>query len=145
MKNKNINDLLFDYFSNTKTYVRTILDILPEEEVPSRKKAIIIELFNCMLYTLSQEELKEIVNISRLYNEQIALKSSNEVLVQARFIYKNFLDKMLFDSSNRRLYFGIMNECIKVSADYYQNSTELEKNNLYYEINYNTIGNIASR
>ena len=139
MKNKDFNNISFNYYLNTSSYVKTILDILPEKKVSNRKKALIMEIYNYLLNNLSEEELNTIVTVSERFNERLVNSSNNEIMMQVNYIYENFLEKMLFDSYNRKRYFDIMNECIKVYTGYYQ---EYSNNNSYYEFNDNAIGNI---
>ena len=49
MNNKNIDDILFKYILNSTSYIRTLLTFLPEEEVSTGEKAIILEIFNLIL------------------------------------------------------------------------------------------------
>ena len=137
MNNQSMNDISFNYFLNTTSYVKAVLNILPDEEVSVQKKALIMELFNYILSTLDKSEIIEIVRISRIFNEQLVLESSKDALIQAKYIYKNFLEKMLFDSFNREIYFDIMNRCIKVYIGYYK-----ELNNDFHELNDTAINNI---
>lgn len=139
MENKDFNNISFNYYLNTSSYVKTILDILPEKKVSNRKKALIMEIYNYLLNNLSEEELNTIVTVSERFNERLVNSSNNEIMMQVNYIYENFLEKMLFDSYNRKRYFDIMNECIKVYTGYYQ---EYSNNNSYYEFNDNAIGNI---
>ena len=137
MQNNNFRNISFNYYLNTSSYVKTILDILPEEKVSKKKKAIIIELFNYMFNDLNEDELKNIAKISDMFNEKLTVSSNKEIMLQVEYIYHNFLEKMMFDSQNRRLYLDIMNECVKVYAGYYE-----EYCNNYYD---NSIENINIR
>lgn len=138
MDNKDIEKVLFNYFLNTTSYVKTVLDFLSEEEVSKEKKAYIVEMFNYIFNSLNKEELMDVVKISNLFQEKLSLMSHNEAKIEALYIYKNFFEKMLFDSYNRGIYFSILNECIKVSVGYYQ---VLNDSN-FYQINDNAVSNI---
>lgn len=142
MEEKNIGNIAFDYYSNTSTYLKTVFDILPKEEVSLKRKALIIEIFNYMLNTLSRDQIAEIVNASLMFNEKLMYEPSEYALIQAKYIYENFLDKMLFDSYNRKKYFDIMNECIKVSSGWYKEASD---NSVFYQSNDNAVGNIRVR
>ena len=123
MQNNNFRNISFNYYLNTSSYVKTILDILPEEKVSKKKKAIIIEIFNYLLNDLKEEELKDVIKVSDMFNEKLMISSNKEIMLQINYIYYNFLEKMIFDANNRKLYFNIMNECIKVYVDYYKDYT----------------------
>ena len=138
---KSFNDISFNYYLNTATYVKTILDILPESEVSNKKKAVIMELFNLILNSQDKSKIDEVLQLSRKFDENLALSSNNEIMLQANYIYSNFLEKMLFDSFNREIYFQIMNECVKVYCGYYH---ELENDNIY-ELNDYKVDNIRVR
>ena len=139
MKNNDFNNISFNYYLNTASYVKTILDILSEKKISNKKKALIMEIYNYLLNSLSEDELSTIVIISEKFNEKLINSSNQEIMMQVNYIYENFLEKMLFDSCNRKIYFDIMNECIKVYTGYYQ---EYSNNNNYYESNDNAISNI---
>ncbi len=141
MKNNNFKDISFNYYSNTASYVKTILNILPEEKVSQEKKAIIIEIYNYLISNLSESELKDIIKVSEMFNEKLSVLSNQEIMTQVNFIYHSFLEKILFDSYNREMYFNIMNECVKVCSGYYQ---EYNDSN-FYQANYNDIGNMYIR
>ena len=140
MNNKSINEILFKYILNSTSYIRTLLTILPEEEVSTSEKAVINEIFNLIIKTLSEKELKNITEISNLFESRLSLMSHEDALIQARYIYKTFLRRMMFESSNRRLYFDIMNECIKASTGYYQEYDD----SFFYAANANAVGNIRT-
>ncbi len=120
MEIDNFNDLSFNYYVNTSSYVKTILDILPEEKISKKKKAIIIEIFNYIMSNISEDEINEVMVVSNLFNQKLELLSNKEIMFQLEYLYRNFLEKMLFDSYNRMTYFSIMNECVKVFAGYYE-------------------------
>lgn len=142
MEINNFDDISFNYYLNTTSYVKTILDILPEKKVSKEKKALIMEIYNYILSNLSENELSNIVIVSEKFNEKLTYCSNQEIMLQVEYLYKNFLEKMLFDSCNRKIYFDIMNECVKVYTGYYQ---EYSNNNNYYEFNDNAISNIRIR
>ena len=138
MKNTRIEDIAFNYYLNTQTYVKTALDYLPG--VPAKEKELIIEMFNFILSSLNKDEIKDILQVSRMFNEKLAMSSSEDVMVQVKSIYM-FLRKMLFESSSRYMYFNIMNEYVKVNADYYNQY----QNDDAYTLNQSKVDNIYIR
>ena len=132
MENMELNDLYYDYFSNTTSYVKTILDMLSEDKVSLKKRLIIKELYNYFLNKYSEEKIKEIASISALYQEKIALSNPTEIAMNAEYIYTNFLEKIIFDSRNREKIFDIMNESMKVYVEYFNNNINKTENNREY-------------
>ena len=61
-------------------------------------------------------------------------------MMEIEYNYR-FLEKMLFDSHNRKLYFDILNENIKVCTDYYNEYQDDE----FYEINADSIDSISMK
>ena len=139
-KNNNFEDIKFNYYLNAPSYIKTILSIISDEKVSVKKKALIIEASNYILSSLSKEEIMEYIRLSRLFNEKLESLSNMEVMMVSEYNYK-FLEKMLFDSYNRKLYFDILNENIKVCSDYYN---EYQDNSVY-EMNTDSVDNISIR
>ena len=144
MNTRNIDNMFYDYYSNTETYLKTILNILTEEQVSSDKRRVLIKQFNYEMGMLNEDELESIILASRLFSEKLALFPKEYAIYQALEIYNTFLQNMLFDSAHLKKYFDVMNECIKVKADYYRKTREFEWN-ADYSINSDTISNIGSR
>ena len=133
MINNDFDSIRYDYYKNTSSYVKMILDMLPESKVSFEKKQIIKELYNYFMNSFTEEKIKEISTISALFREKVAVSSLESVARNAEYIYVNFLDKIIFDSINRNRFFDIMNECMKVYVGYY---SEYNKNN---QFNYDTV------
>ena len=140
MKNNDFENISYNYYLNTTSYVKTILDFLPDEQVSKEKKAIIMEIYNYLLNGVNKEELSDIIKVSEKFNDQLITMSNQDIMIQVEFIYRNFLDKMVFDSYNRKKYLDNMNECVKLIQRLNQ-----EYNDNFYEVNYNSIGNMRIR
>ena len=119
MENNEFERISFDYYTNTSSYVKMIVDMMPVSRVSNEKKAIIKELYNYYLNHANEELVKEIIMVSGLFREKVALSDLNTIAKQVEYIYLNFLDKIFFNSINRNKMFEIMNECIKVFVGYY--------------------------
>ena len=141
MNNNTFENISFNFYSNTTSYVKTILDVLPETQTSKEKKAIIAEIYNYLLNGLNRDKLNEVVKVSEMFNERLVIAPKEEIMMQVQYIYKNFLEKMIFDSYNREIYFSIMNECVKAYVGYYQTYND----NMFYEENYRAVGNIRIR
>ena len=76
-------------------------------------------MFNIIANSLSQSELANIMTVSTMFNQKLELASNQEIKVQVEYLYSNFLEKMLFDSYNRKTYFNIMNAIINFNFFYF--------------------------
>ncbi len=78
MENNGFNTMQYDYYSNTQSYIKMILDILPESMISIEKKQVIKELYNFYLNRFSEEKIKEILAISSMFREKIAVSNLND-------------------------------------------------------------------
>ena len=133
MENKDFNKISFDYYTQAPSYVKLIVDMLPESKASNEKKSVIQELYNYYLNHITENEVKEIIMISGLFREKIAVSDLNSIARQVEYIYSNFLDRIVFDSINRKKIFEVMNECIKVFSNYYDlyNENIIDNSNQY--------------
>ena len=136
MENKKFENISFDYYANTPSYVKMIVDMLPESVASNEKKSIIIMLYNFYLNHIDKDKVKEIIMISGLFREKISLSDLNTIARQVEFIYSNFLERIIFNSINRDKIFETMNECVKVFVDYYElyNANRISDNNDYVNV-----------
>lgn len=119
MENNTLEKVTFDYYEKSPSYVKMINDMLPESKASNEKKLIIKELYNYYLNNSSEEKINEIVEISRLFREKIAITDVKLIALQVDYMYANFLDRFVFDTFNRGLIFDIMNDCVKLFVGYY--------------------------
>ena len=119
MKNNVINNMSYDYYSNTPSYVKMILETLPESMVSPKKKQVVQELYNYFLNRYDNEKIKEITKISSLFREKISLSSLEETINFMKIIYNNYIDRIVFDSANRETVFNILNDNMKVYVGYF--------------------------
>jgi len=113
------NNEYFDYYNNTSSYVKIILDLIPSELISTEKKDIIKEIYNYILNNLNDLKKAEVICVSSMFREKIGNVNEEEIMKQAAFMYNNFIVKMLYDSINRDRIFDIMNECVKLYSGYY--------------------------
>ena len=116
--NADFSNMHYDYYNNTPSYVKEIIDLL-SEEVSDTEKMIIPAIYNYILNNVQIEKKREVITVSRMFADKMEFTSCEEIADQARYIYRNFLKKMVFDMTNRERFFVIMNECIKVYVEYY--------------------------
>ena len=76
-----------------------------------------------------------------MFNDCLTTAPKEEIVMQVQYIYKNFLERMIFDSYNRETYFNIMNECVKAYVGYYKEYND----NIFYETNYRAVDNMRIR
>ena len=119
MENTMFNKIQYDYYSNTSSYVKMILDMLPESMASIQKKLVIKELYNYFLNHFDEEKIREISTISKLFREKISVSSLEDTANFVNFVCKNYLDKIVFDSANREIIFNIFNDSMKVYVGYF--------------------------
>ena len=129
MGNKEFEKISYDYFSNTSSYVKMVLDMLPDNEVSIEKKQIIKELYNYFLNQFDENKIKEISLVSSMFREKMESSSLEDAKRYAKVIYTYFLDKIIFDSINRKQIFNIMNDSMKVYVGYFSHENVIENNN----------------
>lgn len=130
MENNSFDKIYFDYYTNTESYVKAILDFVPNDNKTILNKNIIKTLYNYFLNTASDDKRLEISYISSLFYDQMNALSKEEISKQADYIYNNFLKKMIYDSINRQKLFDIMNECVKVFVGYYSEYQDIRINSV---------------
>ena len=119
MKNRNFDSISYDYYSNTTSYVKIILEMLPDKKVSQMKKQIVKELYNFFLNHFSDDKIREISKVSSMFRDKISVSNPQETAILVNYIYDNFLDKIIFDSINRSRFFDVMNESLKIYTGYY--------------------------
>ncbi len=119
MENMEFDKISFDYYNNTPSYIKMIVDMLPESRLSNEKKVIIKDLYNYLLATSNDAKINEIIKVSRLFREKIALSDLNSIAKQVDYIYATFFNKLIFDSINRKKVFDIMTGCVGVYSGFY--------------------------
>ena len=102
MENMEFDKISFDYYNNAPSYIKMIVDMLPESKLSNEKKVIIRDLYNYYLATSNDAKINEIIKVSRLFREKIALSDLNSIAKQVDYIYATFFNKIIFDSINRQ-------------------------------------------
>ena len=87
MDNNNFDKVMYDYYSNTSSYVKLIMDMMPESRASKEKKYVVKELYNYFLNRMDEEKIKEISIISNLFREQISISSLEDIAKIVDFIY----------------------------------------------------------
>ena len=135
MEKKDFDSISYDYYSNTSSYVKLILDMLPESKFSMQKKQAFKELYNYFLNHYDDEKINEISVISSMFREKLSILSLDTIARDVEYICVTFLDKIIFDSTNRDKIFNIMNETMKVYVGYYSienNYSASNTQNYYY-------------
>ena len=135
--NKDFDSISYDYYSNSLSYVKMIIEMLPDGKVSNEKKQIIKELYNYFLNNFSDDKIKEISKISSMFVNRIGFSDPQEINTLVNYLYDNFLEKIIFDSINRERIFAVMNESVKIYTGYYS-SYQIEEQ---YGWNNQEVGN----
>ena len=130
--NKEFDNITFDYYSNTASYVKMIVEMLPEGKVSSTKKWVIKEIYNFFLNHFNADKKNEIACISGMFREKISISNMEDIAKYADYIYSNFIENIIFDSINREKIFDIMNESMKVYVGYYSEYRSANSNDMVY-------------
>ena len=118
MTNVDFDNVYFDYYNNTPSYVREMLNLLGDE-VSDLDKLVVPAIYNFILNTYPIERKREVLYVSGMFIEKMELVPREEIVEQARYIYRTILKKMVFDMTNRERFFKIMNENVKIYVEYY--------------------------
>ena len=137
MESEVIGKVSFDYYLKSPSYIKMIVDMLPDSKASIEKKYIIRELYNYYMNHTNEEKISEITKISSLFREKVAITDLNTIARQVDYLYSNFLNRIIFDSINRGKIFEIMNECVKVFVGYYdlENTKMFNEKENYLHIN----------
>ena len=84
--NKEFNSISYDYYSNTASYVRMILEMLPEGKVSPKKKIIIKELYNFFLNHFDADKISEIASITAMFREKISVSDMTNIVNHRRWL-----------------------------------------------------------
>jgi hypothetical protein len=120
VKNMDFNKINYDYYSNTSSYIKMILEVLPESMVSTGKKQVVKELFNFYMNRFGEEKIKEISAISSMFREKIAVSNLDDIARHVEFLYVTFIEGIIYDSANREMLFDTLNETMKAYVGYYQ-------------------------
>ena len=124
MENNGFERVLFDYYDMTPSYVKMVVDMIPESKISNDKKYIIKEIYNFYLNNVaSEEKINEVIEVSKMFRERLITTDMQTIALQVNYIYEFFLNKLIFDSFNRDVTLDTMNDNIKLFSGYY------EKNN----------------
>lgn len=127
MENKEIEKVSFDYYRKSPSYLKTIVDMIPESMMSIEKRNIIGEIYNYYLNHASKEKIDEIIMTSRLFREKLALVNHNIIVDFVRFVNNYFINNIIFNSINRDILLDILNENVKTFAGYY----DLDKQDVF--------------
>lgn len=127
MENNNFEKVEFDYFSNSPSYLRMILEMLPECMVSTQKKHMIRTIYNNILNRSNENDIKEIAVISILFRDKLSTTSLDDIVRFVKYIYELYIEKMLSDVTNRGSIFDTLNDCMKLYVGYLSRINEFEK------------------
>ncbi len=119
MEKNNLSNISFDYYDETISYVKMIMKRLKNEDNIEEKEYIVKKIYNYLLSSYSSEMIEELVTTSLLFESRLnKMKPVNaSILVQS--IYKNYLEKLIFNYYDRENVFEEMNEEVKSLVGFY--------------------------
>ena len=118
MENKNFERVEYDYFTNSPSYVRMILEMLPECVMPTSEKVSIKNMYNSYLNSYDESEIKEIATVSLMFREKINNISLAQLITFAQRAYELYFEEMLVPGANRGIIFDKLNDSMKLFVDY---------------------------
>ena len=112
MGKKNIENIEFDYYSKTPSYVRIIMDMFPESVVTPQKKMYMRSFYNSILNNSNANEIGEIITTSSMFIEKLRSTNLDEVYKFVEDVYELYIEKMMSDIANRGIIFDRLHDCI---------------------------------
>lgn len=95
MEENNSKVLYYDYYSETTNYVKTIIDLLPVDEVSDEMRYIIKTIYNYAMDNASSDRKFTVSKISEAFLGQVEL--NKELATKyAQFAYYFFIKRMVF-------------------------------------------------
>ena len=128
METKEIGKVMFDYYEEMPSYVKTIVDALPDNKASIEKKEIIKILYNLYMNKASNEKVEEIVEVSKMFRNKLNTMDLNTITLQVDYMYKVFLNKFIFDTFNRDIVFDAMTDNAKFFSGYYEKNNNKIRN-----------------
>ena len=108
-----------DYYTNTKSYIKTIIDLLPNGVITEEEKDAVKMLYNYFMHKADEKKRNEIKYISAAFCNKLNEMSDAEILLMVNYFYSYFIRNMIYDFVNRDKLFDVMNESIKVIVGFY--------------------------
>ena len=120
MEEKKFESVKYDYYTNTSSYIKMILEELPESSFSYEKKQIVKDIFNHFMNEYNKTLAPEMNSVTGLYREVVDNNSKEVVANNVEFFRLRFLEPLIFAPIfNRLRIFIAMHEFIKVSVGYY--------------------------
>ena len=118
MEENNSKVLYYDYYSETTNYVKTIIDLLPVDEVSDEMRYIIKTIYNYAMDNASSDRKFTVSKISEAFLGQVEL--NKELATKyAQFAYYFFIKRMVFESERRDELIGGLGESVKMFLEYF--------------------------
>lgn len=124
MEIKTFESIEKDYYLNSPSFVKTIVDSLPEGMISEEKKQIVKMLYNYYMNRFDKEKVDEVINASVKYEDK-AIASDYETLSRyTNYMYEFFIDSFVKDSYHRVEIFDVMLKNISLYVGSYQAQRE---------------------
>ena len=112
MEREENKKIMFDYYTKAPSYIKMIVDMIPENGISSEKKYYISSIYNEYLNCLPGEKVREIIKVSCIFGERLDIINPSEVAKLVDFICSFYLNRIIFETVSRDKIFNSINWCI---------------------------------
>ena len=120
---KNNENNIFDYYNNWPSYVKIILDMIPDGIISIGTKSKFRNMYNQVLANSSADEISDIITSSALFGAKISRYNDIDAFNTLEHIYNIYMVRILNDLSA----FDKLNDYIKSFVNDYVEELNVEK------------------
>ena len=115
----NFGEKSFDYYNNTFSYVKMILNNISKNKEMNTEKDCLQKIYNFIMRDYNKIQIEEMCIVSLLFEAKMNKLNKYEAKNKMSFIYNNYLEKMIYDFYGRNDIFEEMNKYVKSYVGYY--------------------------
>ena len=133
MESMEFKKISFDYYNDAPSYIKLIIDMIPEKMMSNEKKMIIRDLYNFYMNQYSPEKIEQIVQISKLFRDKMELAVFGDMQSLAVFVESVklvYFDRLIINASSRSEIFDELFNHIKVTSGFYDECIDNVYNNV---------------
>ena len=133
MEKEILERVTYDYYLKAPSYLRYIMDMLPEKLISDEKKYIISRIYNDYLNHAPEEKVRETIKISSMFREKLSVSNMNDIAKFVDYIHSFYLNRIIFETTNRDKFFDNITENVKVFTGCYdlKNIDSMNNNSEY--------------
>ena len=90
----------FDYYKNSVSYARQIMDLVPVNDKLGHEKRVIRTVYNNILNDYNEEQIREIVILGALFENKLSNISSNIKTELIENLYTTYVKGMVYNYVN---------------------------------------------